>query len=250
MVSPAKRLMALGLAVAACALVPSMAVAGVVVSASGPSAATFPVGKKIGDSDKIVLRAGDTLTVLDGKGTRVLRGAGTYTLGQQAGAARTNAFAALTERRSAQRVGVGAIRCPEGDTACLEAIAVSPTNLWYVDLTHPGKTCLADTERVRLWRGAPEGEASYTIRAAGGGSQTVAFSDGSISARWDEQALPIAPGTEYRISGAAGDAPGTLSFAILPGAASEPEALAQQLIANGCTRQLELLSSAMMIDAN
>lgn len=248
MVSPAKRVISAGLAVAACALAPAAAWAGVVVSASGPSAGTFPVGKKIDDSEKIVLRAGDTLTVLDGKGTRVLRGAGTYSLDQQAGPARTGAFAALTERRSAARVSTGAVRCEPDDKACQEAVGVSPTNLWYVDINRPGKTCLADTAGVRLWRGAPEGEASYSIRAPGGGSQTVAFSDGSISARWDQQALPIAAGTEYRITGEDGEEPGALSFVILPDAAAEPEALAQQLIANGCTRQLELLSSAMMID--
>jgi hypothetical protein len=243
-------MIAAGLALAACAMLPSVALAGVVVSASGPSAGTFPVGKKIGDSEKIVLRAGDTLTVLDGKGTRVLRGAGTYSLDQQAGPARTGAFAALTERRSAARVRTGAVRCEPDDKACQEAVGVSPTNLWYVDLTHPGKTCLADTERVRLWRGVAEGEASYVIRAAGGGSQTVAFSDGSISAAWDQQALPLAAGTEYRVSGADGGEQGPLSVVILPNVADQPEALAQQLIENGCTRQLELLSSAMMIEAN
>ena len=82
---PIKRFVGATLAAAACALVPSNASAGVVVAASGPSASDYPVGKKIGNSERIVLRAGDTLTVLDGNGTRVLRGAGTYSLGQQAG---------------------------------------------------------------------------------------------------------------------------------------------------------------------
>src|SRR5262245_8803700 len=91
--------------VAALALaVPGAALAGGVVSASGPSAGNFPVGKRIGDTERIVLRAGDTLTVLDGKGTRVLRGAGNYTLSQQAGPSRRSTFAVLTEQRSAARV--------------------------------------------------------------------------------------------------------------------------------------------------
>lgn len=238
MVSPAKRMIAAGLAVAACALAPVMASAGVVVSASGPSAGSFPVGKKIGDSEKIVLRAGDTLTVLDGKGTRVLRGAGTYSLSQQPGAAKADTFTTLTERRSARRTALAAGR---------EEPILSPSNLWYVDLTQPGKTCLADTERVRLWRGAVEGEANYVIKTAGGASQTIAFSDGSVLASWDQQALPLTAGTEYSISGADGATAGTLSFVILANAATEPEALAQQLIENSCTRQLVLLSSAMMI---
>ena len=71
---------ALTAALLAAAVPVAQAQAGVVVAVSGPSAKTYPVGRKIGPSDKIVLQAGDTLTVLDEKGTRVLRGAGSFTL--------------------------------------------------------------------------------------------------------------------------------------------------------------------------
>src|SRR6187549_3035861 len=121
-----KRLAAAALAAAVCAITPAVALAGVVVSASGPSAGSFPVGKSLGNSERIVLRAGDTLTVLDGNGTRVLRGAGTYSLDQQAGPSKRSTFATLTERRSAARVRTGATRFPTEDTA-----KYSP-NLWYV----------------------------------------------------------------------------------------------------------------------
>jgi hypothetical protein len=226
------------LAALAAVAVPGAALAGVVVSASGPSAGQYPVGKKIGDSDRIVLRAGDSLTVLDGTGTRVLRGAGTYTLAQQAGPSRRSTFAVLTEQRSAARVRTGAVRGE--DTGA----ALSPTNLWYVDISRPGKTCLASTDRVRLWRGSAEGDASYTVRGASGG-QTVEFSDGEVLAAWDVVALPVVAGSEYRVTGPDGD--GAMSFVVLPGVPAEPEDLAAALIANGCTRQLEILSSAMMV---
>lgn len=234
MYSPAKRLLAAGLTLAACAFIPAGLSAGVVISASGPSAGSFPAGRKIGDSERIALRAGDTLTVLDGKGTRVLRGAGTFSLDQQTGPARSGTFAVLTERRSAQRTALAASRADELPN-------LAPSNLWYVDISQPGTTCLADTARVRLWRGMAEGEASYAI-SAGGKSQTVAFSDGGVLATWDQEALPIAAGTDYAVSGG-----GTLRFVMLAPAAEEPEALAAQLIENGCTRQLEVLSAAMMI---
>jgi len=239
MPQPRKRMTALALAALAALAVPGAALAGVVVSASGPSAGQYPVGKKIGNSDRIVLRAGDSLTVLDEKGTRVLRGAGTYTLGQQAGPSRRGTFAVLTEQRSAQRVRTGAVR---GEAT---AAALSPTNIWYVDISRPGKTCLASTDRVRLWRGSAEGDASYTVRGGNGG-QTIEFSDGEVLAAWDLVALPVTAGTDYRVSGPDGD--GTISFVVLPAVPEEPEDLAAELIANGCTRQLEILSSAMMVD--
>jgi len=239
MPQPRKRMTALALAALAAMAVPGAALAGVVVSASGPSAGQYPVGKKIGNSDRIVLRAGDSLTVLDEKGTRVLRGAGTYTLGQQAGPSRRSTFAVLTEQRSAQRVRTGAVR---GEAT---AAALSPTNIWYVDISRPGKTCLASTDRVRLWRGSAEGDASYTVRGGNGG-QTIEFSDGEVLAAWDLVALPVTAGTDYRVSGPDGD--GTISFVVLPAVPEEPEDLAAELIANGCTRQLEILSSAMMVD--
>ncbi|HYD23408.1 MAG TPA: hypothetical protein VEB68_01320 [Croceibacterium sp.] len=236
------RTIAIVAAAAASTLVPGAASAGVVVAASGPSAGSFPVGRKIGDSERIVLRAGDSLTVLDGKGTRVLRGAGTFSLDQQAGPSKRGTFAVLTERRSASRMRTGAVR--GDDTAPLH----SP-NLWYVDVDRPGKICLAGTERVRLWRKATEGDVSYVISAAeGGASHTVTFADGEMLAPWNTRLLPVAADTTYRLAGDDGVVVSEMSFVVLDSIAEEPEALAEQLIDNGCTTQLELLSTAMAID--
>lgn len=237
-----KRFMPFALAVGACGLAPAAVSAGVVVASSGPSAANFPLGKKVGDSERIVLRAGDTLTVLDGKGTRVLRGAGTFSLDQQAGPSKSGTFAILTERRSAQRMRTGAVR---GDEA---TGPLQPPNLWYVDLASPGKVCLAETDRVRIWRNTTEGEASFTLSTTTGGkTEAVQFAEGDMLAPWDTAGLPVTPGQVYRVADARGNTVGELSFVILDPVAEEPEALAQQLIENGCTRQLELLTSATMV---
>jgi hypothetical protein len=235
-----KRLAAAALAAAVCALLPAAVSAGVVVSASGPSAASFPVGKKLGNSERIVLRPGDTLTVLDGNGTRVLRGAGTFSLDQQAGPSQRASFAALTQRRTASQVRTGATRT--GDQP------PRPASLWYVDVSHPGTVCLVGTDRVRLWRPETEGDATYALRAsAGGASHSATFADGDTLAPWDTAVLPITDGATFALSGPDGAAAGTLTFAVLGTAAEEPEALAQQLIEKGCTQQLEVLSSATLV---
>ena len=242
MPSARTRLMAVALAAAVAVAMPAAALAGVVVAASGPSAGSFPVGKKIAGSERIVLRAVDSLTVLDGQGTRVLRGAGTYTLDQQAGPSRRSTFAVLTERRSAARMRTGAVR-GEGD-----GTPVHSPNLWYVDVGQPGKFCLATTDRVRLWRSSIDGDATYTLRGDAGRIHSVTFADGDMLAPWDTRVLPVSNGAVFYIAGPAAGPDKELSFVVLDTVAEEPEELAAQLIESGCTNQLEVLSTATLIE--
>ena len=69
-----------------------------VVRSSGSSAKAYPPGRSLPDNARIVLRRGDTLTVLDGNGTRVLRGAGTYSLDQQSGPSQRGTLPSLPSR--------------------------------------------------------------------------------------------------------------------------------------------------------
>jgi hypothetical protein len=228
---------------AALALAPAVALAGVVVASSGPSAKSYPVGRTIGDNDRIVLKAGDTLTVLAGSGTRVLRGAGTFTLGQDSGPGRTGAFALLTRQRSASRMRTGAVR--SGDVGG----PVTRPNLWYVDVAAPGAMCLPATDEVRLWRPTNQGAATYRVKPeAGGKAIEVTFNDGDMLGAWDQAALPVADDASYVISGP-GNASTTVRFKLLGDVPEQPEALAEQLIRHGCSAQLQLLSSTMMTPA-
>lgn len=212
--------------------------AGVVVSVSGPSAKTFPVGKKIAPTDKIVLKAGDTVTVLDEKGTRVLRGAGTYTLASQAGGDRSSAFAMLTRQRSAARVRTGAVRGTADET-------VTRPNLWYVDVRQAGPMCVSDTADVRLWRPATSGEQLYAIGVGGAKVTSKAnFNDGDMLTVWDVTQAPITDGARYVLAGGDGK-PNEIVFRVLPSVPESPEALASALLERGCTGQVEVLSSAM-----
>src|SRR5688572_27949279 len=111
-----KRIFGPALPAGSCAPVHATTSAGVVVAASGPSAEHYPVGKKIAGSESIVLPAGVTLSVLDGNGTRVLRGAGTYSLVLPGGPSRRSTLAVLTDRRSARRTGIGASRGEDDGT--------------------------------------------------------------------------------------------------------------------------------------
>lgn len=217
---------------------PGIAHAAIVVASSGPSAAAYPVGKKLDDAGTITLRAGDSLTVLDGKGTRVLRGAGTFPVAASAGTpAKGATFAVLTMQRSAQRVRTGAVRTGVGGDA-----PASP-NLWFIDVAKPGRRCLVAGQPVRLWRLDTAAPATYTV-AAKGVSAPVNFAAGSGVAPWDVAKLPMIDGGSYAVS-LAGKPLGTLEIALLPAQPADAEAMAAALIGKGCTAQVELLASTM-----
>src|SRR5687767_10375819 len=67
-------LLALGAAAAAANVV--------VIRSSGPSARSYPAGRSLPDNARIALRQGDTLVVLDARGTRTFRGPGTFSPSQ------------------------------------------------------------------------------------------------------------------------------------------------------------------------
>ncbi|MDY7099166.1 MAG: hypothetical protein SXU28_13610, partial [Pseudomonadota bacterium] len=176
------------------------AMAGVVVKSSGPSAGTYPVGKKVDDNATITLKAGDSVTVLTAKGTRVMKGAGTFRVGDNPKATRGR-FAALTRKRAANRVRTGAVRA--GMSGGAEA-PKSP-NLWYVDVSRSGKVCLFDTNTVRLWRPSSDGIATY--RVIDGTSQSsidVTFDDGEAVAAIDPARLTVSAGSTYTLAGPEG----------------------------------------------
>ena len=228
--APAVALVALAL--------PGTALAGIVVASSGPSATSFPPGKKLPDDAKITLKAADSVTILDAKGTRVLRGAGTFTVGAPGTVTRATTFAALTRERSAQRVRTGAVRGTNGKP-------VSP-NLWYVDLTRSGTFCVVDTANVRAWRPEKDGAATYVVtgRNAAG---TLAFTDGVTVAPWDVARAPVAAGESFTVARKDGETRTSVTFAVLPAQHYAPEDLAAALMAKGCAGQVELLATSLAL---
>lgn len=233
-------LAAAALMMAGIVISPTPAEAGVVVSSSGPSASQYPVGRQIGANDRITLRDGDTVTVLENGGTRVFRGAGTHALAQASTASRSRAFASLTTQRSASRARTGAVRT--GGTT-----AVSNPSLWYVNVAAAGTVCLPARDNVRLWRADTQAESTYAIASEGAAAAAtrVTFPAGEMLARWDAANPPTA-GETYRIGHGSNTGPVAVRFVFLTETPEEPEALASTLIANGCLVQLEQLSSAML----
>ena len=230
--SLARKLLATGAGLVAIAAFAVPAMAGTVIASSGPSAAQYRVGAQVANTQRITLRAGDSVTVLDNGGTRVFSGPGTYVLARRSGQAENRAFAALTTQRSADRARIASVRGEGG-------AQVTNPSLWYVDIARSGTVCLADPAHVRMWRADPAAEASYAITAPGMDAARVTFPASEGIAAWGG-ATPPSEGVTYTIGTS------EVTFKLLAEMPEDPEAMAQALLAQGCTMQVEQLAAAMM----
>lgn len=232
----------LALATGAAALtMAGAAQAGVVVKSSGPSAAKYPRGKKLADSGTVTLERGDTLTILANGGTRTISGPGTHRVAAR-GTSRRSAYAALTRQRSTARVTTGALRTGAGGAG---GGSVSP-KLWDVDVTKSGAVCVPSLSAIQLYRPGGDQAATYMIASSTSTEHLhVAFEKDQWLADWDAGRMELAEDTNYVITGPSGDAR-TVTFKVIAEPAQLPEAMAEQLIANGCDAQLDLLADKMV----
>ncbi|BAI98664.1 hypothetical protein Sj15T_37320 [Sphingobium sp. TA15] len=206
-----------------------------VVRATGPSAATYKPGSKLADGGSIALKAGDVVTLLDARGTRTLRGPGSFNVAA-ANAAPANSvmLSALLDTKRVRRARTGAVRGSVG-----EAPPAAPRrpNLWMVDVAQSGTLCIADPASVRLWRA--DASKPATIGISGEGVQaTASFRMGESVAPWPV-AAPVREGAAYRLSD--GSRAADVRFALIDPASLGLDGVASGLIAHQCMAQLDLL---------
>lgn len=216
----------------------SAALAGsIVIRSSGPSAKAYPVGRSLSDGSRVALKAGDTLVLLDAKGTRTLSGAGSFAVGGSAqGAATSSAFAALIGNSGTRQVRTGAVR---GTGTTSPRVA----SLWYVDTSKSGTVCLKDMTRATLWRADMTKPVTMTLSHMGK-SVPLSFSAGQAVKTWPVADMPLMAGGEYRISAEGGASATVIRIASFPTASTAPEDVAGALIGQGCTAQLDALVEA------
>ncbi|MCF8706890.1 hypothetical protein [Rhizorhapis sp. SPR117] len=210
----------------------------IVVRAGGPSAGSFPPGKKIADSSVLTLKAGDMLTILDGRGTRTLRGPGTFNTSATAGTAsdtRTG-LASLLGPQRVRTARTGAVRggADEGK------LPRSP-NLWYVDVSQSSTVCIPDIANIQLWR--PDLTEAITLTARdekSGQSAKIPFDKGQFRTSWPT-ALPVSDGGAYQLSWPGEAKPVEITFSVMNANSEGLESMASMLITRGCDAQLNLL---------
>ena len=203
-----------------------------VVRSTGPSAKMFPPGKSLPENGRITLKPSDMLVVLDGRGTRTLRGPGTFAAGAAPPAAARSLQTAAAA--PARRARIGAVR------SVGTASPARPATLWHVDVSKSSNICLADKSNVTLWRADATRPVSLTVARTGGPTQKVAWPAGQATLGWPA-AVPIADGAEYRLSWDGAPAPTSLRFKTLSAKPTGIENTASSLITNQCDAQLDLL---------
>jgi hypothetical protein len=221
------------IAVGVALLAGASALAGpLVVRAAGPSAAQFRPGQRLPDAP-VLLKAGDSIVVLDAKGTRSFSGPGSFSLAAPSAAAQQAAFSDLLVQKPARRARIGAVRAAGQDQG-----PPTPPGIWALDIRTSDTVCALDPANIALWRA--ETAAAQTIRISrdDGSSATLLFGAGQATA-----ALPAAvAGKTGQIVINGGKAPVTLSVKQIT-AAADVETLGAALVEAGCQSQFQRLAA-------
>ena len=217
-----------------------------VVRTSGPSAATYPVGRRLPPNERIVLRAGDRVTIVGEGPSRTLSGPGNFPV-RAASASNTSNANTLSRYLNASSASIGR-------TGAVRARPPAPyaRNLWTIDATGGGPRCVVGTDNVMLSRGDMQGAGTMTITTDAPTAQNaqLTFTDAQHLQAWPKATLPIQAGTQYRVTGGNAASANVISFTVLPQAPQNPEAAADALAANGCMAQLADLGEELVTSGN
>lgn len=220
------------IAALAMALAAASALAGpLVVRAAGPSAAQFKPGQRLADAP-VTLKAGDSIVVLDAKGTRSFSGPGVFSLTSASAQAQQVAFSDLLVQKPARRARIGAVRAAGQDQG-----PPSPPGVWALDTRQSDTVCVVDPASIALWRADTTAVQSFTVTREDGATATLSFGLAQALA-----ALPPAVAGKLgalKITG--GKSPVTLTIKQVA-APSDVEALGAALVEAGCQSQFQRLA--------
>lgn len=215
----------------------------IVVKSSGPSAKAFAPGKSIADNSTVTLKAGDVVTLLDGQGTRVLKGPGTFST--TANTQTSSNFATVLKNTGTRQVRTGAVRATGREAV------VRPTNVWLIDTTKSATVCVADTNAASFWNPTGEQGGNVTLtRVKDGKSVPVALRPMQSVKAWPTAELPISDGAEYRVSRDGTSESVTIRFATMGPNPQGVENTISGFVRAGCNAQLDLLVEAISPQAS
>jgi hypothetical protein len=223
-------------------LLPTSAMAEqIIVKSGGPSAANYPPGKKLPATANIALKTGDVLTILDGKGTRTLRGPGSFNMSTttSSGADTRTSLTSLLTTNRARRARTGAVRNVSGSEAT--KTSRSP-NLWFVDISQSTTACVNDLTNIQLWR--PDQAQPLKVKISDvktGASTSINYQKNQSLAIWQAGSFSPQDGASYAFSWAGLTKPVAIRIVTMGSNVEGLESTASALITKGCEAQLNLL---------
>lgn len=240
---PGRLLMAGGIAAAMGMAAGTAQAQSIVVRSTGPSAATYPQGKKLPANARVSLKPGDKVTVLDKAGTRILAGPGSFTLdGSVSRDAGAVSRVAGVMANSGVRTRTGAVRGAPPPARSSNA-PNAPDNVWYIDVSKGGAYCVANPASLVLWRPNRSEEANAKLSTVGGKPVDIVWKKGNPLKLWPTAALPVVDGGRYTFSDPVGPTV-TITLHLLPTAPADDMAAAAMLADRGCTTQLDVFANA------
>lgn len=198
-----------------------------VVRSNGPSAKAYTPGRSLPDNARIQLLAGDTVVILGPSGTRTFRGPGRFSPNAPVQPGPPIAMDANMRARVAAVRGGPFV--PAARTA----------TIWQVDPRQSGTICLVPANPIELWRANATRTEAVTIVGPQGRTQFL-WPAGQPIIDWPA-AMPVADGAEYQLRASRSPTAGTIRVRTIGTAPTDPVAVADTLIRNGCATQLDLL---------
>ncbi|WP_114228730.1 MULTISPECIES: hypothetical protein [Sphingomonas] len=204
----------------------------IVVRAVGPSAGQYPVGKALPDSASLRLRGGDTVVLLDARGSRTLKGPGIFPAAATGSAGGVSSFSALMASANGRRGRVGAVRP-----------APQPRQLWQASSDHSETFCFTNPAGVLIRRESIADPRTISVTdLATGKTAPIRFAAAQQVVEWPS-AVPLVSGNRYRI----GSAEAAMKQI---GAGTSFADLGSALVKNGCLAQLDALGTTTAYVSN
>lgn len=210
-----------------------------VVKSTGPSSKKHPVGKKLANGARVTLASGDKITVLNAKGTKVLQGPGSFTIGSSAGQTKVSLVNYLKQNGALRRVRAGAVR-GSGDLGQDGAIG-TPT-IWFMEPDSQGTFCRLETRRLFVWRPRNQGSMALPVLAPEGDRVAeLTWEDGSRVRAWPKDDAPLEESANFRIDRGEDGPRQEITFVGIPEEPETLEGLIDLLVEKDCKGQLDRL---------
>lgn len=230
-------------ALAALGLSTAAAADALVVRSTGPSAASYPVGRRLPDTERVVLRTGDRVVIVAQGGTRTLSGPGNFPV---RATVQTTQGRSTTLNRYLSASG-GSISRTGAVRGSVQQL--TPPSLWVVDIAGAGPVCSTDIGNVTLWRADMSQDALLMVENTANPEvkTSLAFVAGANFRRWPVEEMPVVAGQSYRFTGTGMGESSVITFVEMPLPAEDAstETIATALAERNCMGQLAQLGARL-----